>query len=299
MTMTTAQMKYFIETANCLSFTEAAERLYISQPSLSRHISSIEAEMSVQLFLRSKNRVNLTPAGKELLDGFKKIYSEYQDLVDRVFRISADSRSALNVGLLEDILLPDTIKKVLALYSIHNPNMDINLTNHSFKALTDGLYNGYLDLIITLANDLDEKSGIEYRTIETWPLCLIVQSKHKIAALDKINLEDFGKLLKDENFIIMSPDESKGSAYAAVDDCKRAHFTPKFKYAQTASLLSLWVAAGQGVSIVNIRHTLINNPDIRFIPVEGLRKSEFVIAWAKPVTNTEVSLFIERISEVI
>lgn len=292
-------MKYFIETASCLSFTEAAERLYISQPSLSKHICSMEDELNFQLFIRCKNRVHLTPAGEVLLDGLKKMYSDYKDLVDRALLICESASDTINIGILEEILIPDTVQKVLAMFADLNQHINMNLTNFSFRTLTDGLYNGSLDLILTLSVDIDEKSGIEYKVLESLPMYLIVQSKHKIAALNKIDLNDFSILLKDENFIIVSPEDSKASANGVFNAFKRANFTPKYKYAQSAGQLSLRVAAGQGVAIVNKRHTFINNPDISFIPISGIEKSEIALAWTNPVIKPTVSLFLERITDII
>ena len=82
--MNMIQMKYFITAAKCLNFTKAADKLFITQPALSRQIASMEAELNMQLFIRNNRSVRLTPAAVVLLEGFEKIYNEYNVTVARL-----------------------------------------------------------------------------------------------------------------------------------------------------------------------------------------------------------------------
>lgn len=79
--MNTVQMEYFIKAAQLLNFTEAAEQLYVTQPSLSRQIIAIENELNMQLFIRKNNTVQLTQAGNVLYQGLKKVHKSYMDTV--------------------------------------------------------------------------------------------------------------------------------------------------------------------------------------------------------------------------
>ena len=79
--MNTTQIKYFLTAARTLNFTEAANQLYISQPALSKQITAIESELNMQLFIRSKKKVRLTPAGAVLLKEFPGIEEHYEDVV--------------------------------------------------------------------------------------------------------------------------------------------------------------------------------------------------------------------------
>lgn len=64
--MTFNQIKYFVTVAECLSFTEAAKCLFITQPALSRQINAMEEELGTRLFIREKKRLKLTPGGSVL-----------------------------------------------------------------------------------------------------------------------------------------------------------------------------------------------------------------------------------------
>ena len=79
--MNMIQMKYFITAAKCLNFTKAADKLFITQPALSRQIASMEAELNMQLFIRRQKSVQLTPAGAFLYDKLSALYHEYTDII--------------------------------------------------------------------------------------------------------------------------------------------------------------------------------------------------------------------------
>ena len=86
--MNIIQMKYFITAARTLSFTKAAQQLYITQPALSRQILSMEKELNLQLFIRTGRNVRLTPAGRILFERFQTIYEDYQKVLAGETKVS-------------------------------------------------------------------------------------------------------------------------------------------------------------------------------------------------------------------
>lgn len=78
----------FMEAAKCLNFTRAAEKLYISQPALSKNIASLEAECGMKLFYRDsrRNRVKLTSAGSVMLCEFQKMEAILDGVIDKARR---------------------------------------------------------------------------------------------------------------------------------------------------------------------------------------------------------------------
>ena len=80
--MTLNQLECFAVLAQRLSFTQAAEDLFISQPALSRMISALEQELDIQLFYRSSRSVSLTPAGRAFAQECPRILDSYRASVD-------------------------------------------------------------------------------------------------------------------------------------------------------------------------------------------------------------------------
>lgn len=76
--MTTEQMRTFLAVADCLNFTKAAEKLYLSHPTISRQIQSLEEECKTPLLIRTRKEVSLTPAGAIMVSHLKNVLSEIQ-----------------------------------------------------------------------------------------------------------------------------------------------------------------------------------------------------------------------------
>ena len=84
--------------ATLLSFTKAANELFISQPAISKHMQELEKEYGVQLFDRIGNRIQLTRAGQLLLDHACKIIDAYQNLDFDMKKLTEKSGGELRIG---------------------------------------------------------------------------------------------------------------------------------------------------------------------------------------------------------
>ena len=106
MVTTLIQLRYFVAVADELSFTRAAERLHLSQPSLSAQVRSLEAALGRPLFTRTTRRVELTPAGRELHERLTRVLGEIDDALAAA-RAGAPGRLRLAHGAgLERVLPP-------------------------------------------------------------------------------------------------------------------------------------------------------------------------------------------------
>ncbi|MDR1537359.1 MAG: LysR family transcriptional regulator [Clostridiales bacterium] len=98
--MKTQYMQEFATLGSCLSFSHAAEELFISQSTLSRHIAFIEEELGEALFSRSTHSVKLTSAGKIALEEFNRITSEYDVLLKNLNDYKKGRNGKLRLGTL-------------------------------------------------------------------------------------------------------------------------------------------------------------------------------------------------------
>lgn len=139
-------LKYFLMVAEELNITRAAERLYISQQSLSNHIGNLERELGVKLFTRSP-KLSLTYAGGLLVDTASQILDLHSQYLSKVGDINKQYLGVLRVGISHTCglaLLPDILPRFRAEF----PQVEFSLFEGNSTQLEDELSHGRTDLII-------------------------------------------------------------------------------------------------------------------------------------------------------
>ena len=105
-------LRYFIAVAEALSFTKAAQKLRLAQPSLTRQVRNLEDEIGVRLLDRANNRVALTDEGRRFLFDSKKVLAMCAESVAAVQQMNHGESSQLNIGYVANLhygLLPATL----------------------------------------------------------------------------------------------------------------------------------------------------------------------------------------------
>lgn len=273
--MNMIQMKYFIMAAKCLNFTKAADKLFITQPALSRQIAAMEMELNMQLFVRNNRQVKLTPAAVVLLEEFEKIYDSYNLAIAKAANSFAGLSGELNIGILEGAYVGDLFPGVLRHFAEFYPQVKINLRNYSFNALIEKLYSNELDMIITLRFDVEGRDKILFEVIEPTRDYVVVHKDHRLADAKYVKLSDF----QDDTIMMVSPEDSEMSPRLILDACKNCGFTPKVKFASSLQEEMLWVEAGVGVCILDTRNSLYKNPSVRFLDVDQISDPSLTLAW--------------------
>lgn len=155
-------LEYFLVAAEELNFTKAAKRLFISQQSLSNHISNMEKEFDVVLFNRT-TPLTLTYAGQALKARSRQIL----DLKEETYRELADikdfSVGQLTIGVSHTrgrVILPE----ILPVYKERFPNIDLRLVEGKSSALANDMLHGDVDLIIDML-------PFKVENVETVPIC--------------------------------------------------------------------------------------------------------------------------------
>ncbi len=212
----------FVVLADVKNYARAAEELYMTQATLSRHINALEKEFGQMLFHRTTRKVELTFFGEDFLKYARQLCQTWQECQDDLF--SDSRRNSLVIGISAIILEERDIKERLAGFSIANPELNVELVSDDDESrLIERMRRHDLDTAV-----LREPVGItdNFRRVKLYPaepLCLLLPSDHVYAKNRSVDLD----LLKDETFLL--PPESSYSYKLFMDRCSDLGFEPKVR----------------------------------------------------------------------
>lgn len=290
--MNTQQIRYFTAVARHLNFTEAARRVHISQPALSKQIALLESELGFDLFIRTSRSVRLTPAGAVLLKELEHISGLLDAAIENARAASAGKTGSLSVGCLEALdireFLPDTIAAFLREY----PDIKLSLERKSFKALLDALYGGSLDVIFTYSFEVLDRPDLDCRTVLELPGTIVFHKTHPLAGSKTIRPED----LKDVPLIIISESESPRGNRALLKFLELNGIRPgSIQQAPNLESILLYLELGVGYSVLSRCSRLYHTPSLRFVDLEHSPEIGIVAAWKRDTRNSAVPLFVQGI----
>jgi len=150
---TLRQIEYFVAVAEHGAFGAAADALGVSQPSLSKQLSTMETEMGIRLFERTSRRVVLTPTGRAVLSRARSILSEMRDFKALMRGTSSLFAARLSIGVLPSVgayFMPIANRRLHRLY----PDLRLIVQEGATRQLLDLLKDGRIDAVIgTPTND--------------------------------------------------------------------------------------------------------------------------------------------------
>jgi DNA-binding transcriptional LysR family regulator len=250
------QVRYFLTIAETGNFSRAAERLYLSQPSLSTGIKKLEQELGVALFERGGRRTVLTPAGRSFLEKATIIMGQYQSAMHELKGFH--EQPMLRLGALTTLRVSD-LADLVSTFQQHHPNVSIELRDGSQEKLRDWLEQGEVDIMLTVLSEREEPqaSTVLFRQ----PLMLAVPDNHPFAHRTSVRLAE----LDGQPFI------DRINCEFAQRECEildAASIRPKVVYrASHEEWVISWIKAGLGISIMPLWRGL---KGIVYLPIVDL-----------------------------
>ena len=126
--MNTTQLRYFLELAQTLNYSAAAQQLYVTQPTLSRSIMSLEEEIGAKLFYRENGNVSLTPAGRLLRQEVLPLSMRYEGMLRRVRNVGNGLAGELHIALSEEQQLPSSLLFAIKSFSAAYPYVEFRFS---------------------------------------------------------------------------------------------------------------------------------------------------------------------------
>ena len=236
------QLRYVCAVAETGSFSRAAERCQIAQPSLSQQVLKLERDLGAKLFDRLGRSVRLTEAGRAFLPHARSILSQLETARSSVADQCADLRGSVAVGAIPTIA-PYLMPRYTTAFAKKYPEAKLRIVEETTPILVEGVRNLSIDVAI-LALPLRHKD-LELFPLRTEPLFAVLPRDHPRAASESLALRD----LRGESFVMLRDGHCFRDLSIAA--CSHAKVTPRiaFESGQFSSIFGM-VAAGVGISLV-------------------------------------------------
>ncbi|WP_075980208.1 cidABC operon transcriptional activator CidR [Bacillus massilinigeriensis] len=267
-------LQYFLEVANSNSFSLAANRLFISQPTISKMIKNLEQELGVELFDRSRKHLVLTDAGQIIFEQAKLIDQAFKNLGTELDNLLELKKGHIRIGL-PPLFDAHFLLKIIGSFHEKYPGITFQLIEQGSKKIEEAVKNSLLDVgIIVLPTNPEV---FEYFSLLEDELKLIVHSSHPLANKEEVDLAE----LTNESFILFNKDFVLNDRI--ILSCNSVGFNPKIvSVSSQQSFITEMVACKLGVAMLpkSICHQLdetitsikVVNPSIN---------SSLAVIWSK------------------
>jgi DNA-binding transcriptional LysR family regulator len=283
-----------VQVANELSFTRAAAKLLVAQPSLSQQIKSLERELKVPLFRRTKRKVELTAEGEFFLLEARELVHKAEQAMDDVRRMARGQLGRLRIGYTQSSIY-DVLPLLLRRFRDSHPEIEIKLERPALTPVqVDALEKRLID--VALLRPPIRSDQLSLLTVRQEVFMAALSGRHPFASRGSLDLVD----LAEEDFITLPLRDGSVLLAETISLCQRAGFVPRVRQeaAELDTILRL-VAADLGIAIVPSATASLWLPDVVFKPLAGKSpRLETCLAWRSVDDSAIVRDFVNVAHEL-
>lgn len=289
-------LEAFVTLAQTLNFTEAAERLFISQSAISRQIGRLEDELDTELLLRNRREVELTPAGRVFLDDCREILQMYDRSLTHISDLKRGIRGNLAIGFLQDSP-SDRFSAIIRTFRQQCPDIRLELREYGMSPVIEALITGKVDIAHTLNEGVVDLKDINCLPVADYPICAVVRSDDPLAAEKRVTLEQ----MAERELVLISPQQAEIGRQSAFRQFHAKGLVPRVAaYADIVPSLMVLIEAGIGIGTLPSSAQTMASDNIAFVPMEDDRETlSTVLAWRAGHANPCVETFIQVAREVL
>ncbi|WP_030612931.1 LysR family transcriptional regulator [Streptomyces sclerotialus] len=271
-------VRYFTTVASHLHYGRAAAELHIAQPSLSRQISRLEAQVGARLFDRTRQGTRLTEAGEAFLPHARALVRSAQQATAAARAAARPTR--ITVGYTAGLIVTPVVRNLRH----QHPDADVRTLHLKWNEPREALLDRRVDAAITrlpLQSD-----GLDVTVLYNEPKMLLVPVGHRLAGKESVTLDDI------EGEPIPRFPDPEWDAYWRIDPRPGGRPAPDGPSVETIEDKLEYIAAGQAVAIIPAAlHTGGNRPDLTAIPLHGVEPSHIVVATRAADSSRLVAAF--------
>jgi len=286
------KLKYFVSVAETLSFTDAATQTGVSQSAISQQISELEKNLGAQLIIRNKRPLQLTWAGKVLLEEASSLISITNEAVKKIQLAASGVTGYLKVGFLggiEKVILPQAVRDFRQLY----PNIYVNLHQYNWAQINEAMMREELDVGFTMSHRLHGFPDLVAESLRTDFLCVAIHRNHPLASERCIDVA----ALANESFVKFTQKEDYLLNDLTYQICAEHGFTPKIiNESRDLTALLFMVEAGLGIMVIPGPVREVAGSEIRVIELSRPKTyMDVMVAWNRNNINASTPIFVKHL----
>ncbi|NAS32879.1 LysR family transcriptional regulator [Flavobacteriaceae bacterium R38] len=185
--MTITQLQYVLAVAEYQNFTLAAEKSFVTQPTLSMQIQKLEDELDILIFDRTKKPIQLTDVGKKIVEQAKNIVNESGRIKDIVDQQKGFVGGEFKLGIIPTVM-PTLLPMFLTNFIKKHPKVNLKIEELNTHAIIQKIKEGHLDAAIAATPLLND--SIKERVLYYEPFVAYVPESHRLSNTKKINASD-------------------------------------------------------------------------------------------------------------
>ena len=277
------RLRYFVAVAEDLHFGRAAQRLYIAQPVLSRHIRKLELELGTDLLVRDSRHVELTAAGAQLLEEARELLSAAEAARRRLHA----GAQVLTVGF----FVGDSFTSALVAFSRRWPNVEVRLLRIYWSDQVEVLRDRRADVaFVHLPIDADD---LELLPVRAEQRVAVLPATHRLAGAAEVSIDD----LAEDPVIIQNGASDAWQAFHNVDprpDGSRPRSGPAVDNIEEKLQQ---VAAGRAISFLPASAAAAAlQPGVVYVPVSDIPPIEICLARQAGRESPLIADFVEAVT---
>lgn len=300
-----AKIPVFLTVAECLSFTEAAYQLYMTQSSVSKSISALEASVGFSLFVRENRKIALTQEGNFLLHSLKNCMNEIDKALIYASKIREGNSGTLTIGVSGYLPKTPQFENICFQFTDQFANHELDLQYLHYSKLRKNLLDERSDAILINHKDISMLRGYRYIPIMEGSAVLAYNQYSHIKKTDIPYLSD---MLKDLQFVCLNPNIAP-NYYGYLAACCHAYgFQPKItKYVDSIQEIIHCISTSKYVTVFDKTIFPMDFSDLNILPLpkqNGMPEPlKTILIWKKENINPTLLKFVEsatdRLSEKI
>ncbi len=285
-------LRYFVAIAEELHFGRAAERLYMTQPALSKQLRRLENELELQLLHRTKRTVELTAAGKAFLSEARRVLQQAEQAVQVAKRAARGEVGQLRIAFTASAMhgvLPEILKTFRDRY----PKVKLDLTELCTLDQVEALRTEKVD--VGFLHPPVDAPFLKLEPLQGESLVVALPQNHPLVERDRLPLE----ALANEPFILHPRYEGPVLYDQIIDLCRQAGFEPRVVHEEVKNQTRVGlVAAGMGITFVpeSLQQAAVSG--VIYRPLSGLAP-QLQLAVAIKCDRALRSVESDRVSPVL